>query len=233
MLATPPVPKLPPEWAGTRGWKLIRWALGPKYMVGQALLGVALACTLSRVCDLPRDRAALAGWLLQLAGLSTAVIGLWTLPRTFGKPTFGEELRGWLRQLPRLLRRKPPPVVLDVHSADVGTFATTVELTEGAPPPATMEDRVARLERDHERLEQRVRTHQARTGERISDVEQAVHRTSTALQSRLQELDARQVEVSVGGFHLQLVGLVWFFVGVTWGTLPEQSARMLGFLFGR
>lgn len=169
------------------------------------------------------------GALLEIAGLLRAAVSLERkVAEAHGEPRLavrvGRRLRlpvvrAW-RWLKEKFKKKPRSQTIGAPGARVEAeaFAPAVSQSPGEEP--TLEDRVEWLEHQVSRLRRRI-------GEVHTDAQQRADRLEKRLRrvrSDLREADQEQKEllkrVTVGGFEWEVLGLVWFLLGVvvaTWG----------------
>ena len=96
-----------------------------------------------------------------------------------------------------------------------------------AGPNSTLERRVQILEEELERVRDHMAAEHHDLVVKIDKIEASV---ATERNERTQGQDALQrkvADLAVGGLHLELVGLVWLFVGVALSTLPERIVTII------
>ena len=109
-----------------------------------------------------------------------------------------------------------------------------IETTLGSPQfsaslgaDATVEERLDALEEKYEQLNQQLaearrelKSEARRLDEAVNDERRARDEADAAIQEQLESF-------SVGGLHLESMGLVWLLVGITLTTLPGEIASLL------
>lgn len=169
------------------------------------------------------------GALLEIAGLLRAAVSLERkVAEAHGEPRLAVRvgrrlrrpfLRAW-RWLKEWFRTEPEPQTVGVGTAKAEATAGSVGVSKSPREEPTLEDRVEWLEHQVSRLRRRI-------GEVHTDAQQRADRLEKRLRrvrSDLREADQKQKEllkrVTVGGFEWEVLGLVWFLLGVvvaTWG----------------
>ena len=185
------------------------------------LVAIALLATLTICLILPSERTVrLSGMVLQLMGIATVIIGIEKTRASFGHDPV---LVKWYWAVRRSLSWRKP-VIVSVTGVAAGASSahavagTSVDSTESQ----TLEDRVARLETQHQKLQATVTQYGRRFDAEVSRLDRAV---DLERQARLQEDEAllqRFEETSTGGFRLTFGGTVLLTVGAILGTAAPE-----------
>jgi hypothetical protein len=184
------------------------------------LLGVWMAGDLT-------DALRYAGTILQVFGLFLVAIGISELRKDFGLPPLGDTVRKWGR-LAKAIFVKPAPITVELSgvsaSADMGGSAgMRFKLAPGTP----LHKRVTLLEQQIEGLEAALDKAHNNLLREISNIRQA---TDVGLRARADEianLATKLQRVTVGGIHLELMGLIWLFVGTILAGFPNELGELL------
>jgi hypothetical protein len=172
----------------------------------------------------PGDWAAWAGTGFQVAGLWTVYRGIVRLRKDFNHES---------DVITHLLLLLHKGTTVPLHGSAVATDGRLAgdmvveDVTKGAPATP-----VEKLERRIQSLENEVEHH----GRKLAGVKADVERLDTALSGeRAQRATLEQMvhKLATGGLNLQTLGLIWLFIGVVLGTLPESAIALLWqFLLG-
>ncbi|MEP7097825.1 MAG: hypothetical protein ABI748_09205 [Dokdonella sp.] len=171
----------------------------------------------------PATTVRLAGTVLQLVGLVPVWVGLSNLRRKFGRPSSGEGRLNVWRLLKVSFVRLPTVTAVAAGSIRVrGTASAMMHST--LPSSAPLHERLRFAEQHIEQLRTQQGQIQAELQKQSRDLrgqieaerrnrEEAVGRTSQQLE-----------EVAVGGFAVELMGLVWLAIGATATSIPGEIA---------
>jgi hypothetical protein len=166
-----------------------------------------------------------AGFFLQALGLVAVAFGLEETRKLFGRPSTWEWLSRWWRRRPSY---HPKSVTIRAGGASASMGASVATITAGHRPGASLEERVAALERDFERLQEQV----TKAEQQLRDELQKLH---TQERQEREEADKQLKklleELSVGGLHLEIRGLIWLFFGIAFATVPGELAWLVQALF--
>jgi hypothetical protein len=170
------------------------------------------------------SRIRVAGLCLQLMGLATVAYGLRDTRKLFNQPSFLALAREWLRRFPtfrRAVRIVTGTGHIQLSGASVSGFGTV-----SPSPTATLEERVAALEKNlsqanflihqtQERIEEETRKQNAALASERGDREAGDENTRKLLQ-----------EATAGGLYLEATGVLWLFIGITLSTASIEIARL-------
>jgi hypothetical protein len=166
------------------------------------------------------------GLVLQLLGIATVIVGIEQTRRLFNHPSFLSVAAAWLKQFPPLKRNI---VIGGVAAGEINLDGMKARgyATSNPPPNASVDDRLASLERNVRHL-----------NKRIDDAFQEIDKTESAhtkaLEKEKQERRAEdskiasKLEISgTGGLHVSAIGAIWLIIGVILGTGSVEIAKWL------
>lgn len=170
------------------------------------------------------SRVRISGMCFELLGLITVVVGLYYTRKLFGRPGFLIIVRDWLKRFPRFK--------IDTHiykgsgGIKFGGAAVTALGTVSVSPSASLEKRVAVLEKGLENANRLINAIQQKVVEEArnhsSDLESERRERETGDESNQKLLQ----EVAVGGLYLEVTGVFWLLFGIF---LATASNEIVGF----
>jgi hypothetical protein len=168
----------------------------------------------------------ISGMSLQLVGVILAGVGLWDTRRAFeDQPTTWEGIKRWWMGRPRFT---PQHQVLAASSIAAGDAIMSARASVTAAPNASLEHRVAVLERGHAALFDEVGKLSEETRQKIGELSNAM----TTERSERQEADKgvrEQLKKAVAeGLPLGLVGAAFFFIGIIGASASSEMASWIG-----
>jgi hypothetical protein len=167
-----------------------------------------------------------SGMALQLVGVLLVGVGLIDTRRAFeDQPTTWQGIKQWWAGRPRL---NPNNVALEARGMVIGASFGSARARMSAGPNASVEHRLATLEREHAELFDEIGKIHAEIKQRISDLSNAL----AVERSNREEVDKSirdQLRKAIaGGLPLGRVGAICFFVGIIGGSLSPEIASWLG-----
>lgn len=171
------------------------------------------------------DQLRVTGWLLQVLGLSTVALGLKKTREIFGVPPATAQFVEGLRRFPEVLERRKPITVMG-SSATAKMTAGTGYATVDPRPDASVEERLEVLEKKYKQLNQQLIDAQSELkfeARRLDGVIEEERNVRNEADAEIRE----QLEMfSVGGLHLETMGLIWLLAGITCAALPGELAAL-------
>jgi hypothetical protein len=164
------------------------------------------------------------GFGLQVLGICTILVNIQGTRTLFGKPSFGEAARAWLKSFPSV--GQGARVTLEVASCAHVQIADKLVCRHQAGPDAGIEDRLRVLQSNFEILD-------LRTLQIQEQMSQASLGSAKALaderQERERQVDAltRQVDLAeTGGLHVSVIGVVWLAIGLFLSTASQELSKL-------
>ena len=188
-----------------------------------AIPGVFLICWAVIPSWEPRIR--ITGMVLELMGLATVALGLRGTRSLFGRPSLLGVGRDWLKRFPRF-RSEVRSVAVTANfplEFDIGSAFGTV----GPAPTATIEERVAILEKNVNQIHLLIHETQ-----RKLDQEAQVRQSALESEQREREVgDSKNKqlleEAAAGGLYLETTGVFWLAFGIILATASNEFAKLL------
>jgi len=171
----------------------------------------------------PRIR--ITGLLLQLMGIATVAFGLRETRKLFRRPSLADIVRKWLKRFPKFTVETR--VIVGTGKLTVGGAAATAFGTVSPLPTASLEEKVAALEKGLAQCNMVIHETQRRLEEEACNRSSAIEserRERGAGDDRTQKLIE---EAAAGGLHLEATGVFWLSVGVILATASNEIARLL------
>jgi hypothetical protein len=165
------------------------------------------------------------GLFLQLLGIGTVITGIEQTRRLFDHPSLLSIAMSWLREFPPYKRN----VVLGAAAGILGMAGAKARgyVTSNPPPNASIEERVASLERNVGHLNKRI-------DEAFDELDKTQSEQTGALEKEKQERAAEDTRIAskletsgTGGLHISAIGALWLLIGVTLGTGSVEIAKWL------
>ena len=232
--AVPGSPERPLSYSGRfLGGVLLAWALGAVLAyIGFRLGGEPFAL-------LSEATLRSAGGILQVFGIWSVAEGIGAIRRALGLPSVRaaiyadakERVGRAIRAVSRLMgrRRNVRVSVHDVASAGgLGSVTGRGYGTVGGD--ASVEDRVKILEALVGNLQTEVGTLTGQVRQEVEDRKSADEAERQERTGADQELRSLLENVTAGGVFLELVGVLWLFLGVILTTWPQGIATIAGIL---
>jgi hypothetical protein len=192
-----------------------------------ALMAVAVVLVLGVLAPSCLERyIRLSGMGLQLVGVILLGVGLRDTRRAFeDQPTTWQGIKQWWVGRPRF---GPRHVTLEAGAAAIGIGGMTARARVSPGPNASLEHRVALLEREYSSLFDEVGKLNEETKQKIGELSKAL----SAERSERQEADKsikEQLKKAVAeGIPLGLVGVICFFVGIISTSASPEIASLPG-----
>lgn len=157
-------------------------------------------------------RVHLIGILFQLLGVSTVSWGLYETRKIFRRPSLIDQAYKWIKRFPKFY---PGPVFLSSSDTFSLRDIATLSVSEREPPGETqsVEERIFWLEREYTRMQTRFQGIE----KQIIDHTQSLMTITEILGKKIVEGDQQNLqrleEVSIGGIHLEIFGVICLFLG--------------------
>jgi hypothetical protein len=167
----------------------------------------------------------LTGLALQLLGILTVAWGIFKTWQFFelGDPLV--PVKEWLKRFPLRKRTSIAAVGAAVERGDAA-FMRGYSLAS-APEGASVEERMASLEKNISLIHERITSTQNDLDSNIRALRDEVKGTNEALVREAHSLKDRVASLGTGSLHISAIGAVWLFVGSILGTASQE---LLGWL---
>lgn len=196
----------------TRKRKISQWGLA----LGVPAIVLWLAVELT---SRPEAAGRYAGAILELFGFAALAYGLHeTVAQVTNRPGLRERVVGWLRKLMFWRRREGHAATgaVSISGSGRGTSSGSAGVSLDAP----LERRVEHLERAVEAIRDRIEEVRQEGREGRRELKEEIGNVRTELgdvEEQLEDMVRRQV---VSSLHWEATGLLWFTLGVIFGTWP-------------
>ena len=168
-----------------------------------------------------------AGLIFQLMGISTVAIGIRNTRKLFGKPGYPELAKGFMQRFINIFKRKSVTLSVEPLTGIVTMSGGLVSaVVKNANP--SLEERISALEEKLEIAEKSISDTQNKLKEEVRRLEEAGRSEQTERQRSDRELQRKLEDFSVGGLHLESMGLFWLIFGIVLGTIPGEIAAFWG-----
>ena len=174
------------------------------------------------------DQLRIGGWWLQVLGVSMVAIGLKQTRDLFDVPSVKEQALNWLKRFPKVFARRE--IIKGTISIEGAPGKMKAYGTVEPKPDASIEERLNALEEKYKQLNQKliaarneIEVEAQRLDENLEEERRTRDEADAAIREQLESF-------SVGGLHLESVGLIWLLVGITLGTLSGEVVDLLRLL---
>ena len=216
-----------------RSRRIASWLLRDPWPVWLALIPPVVAILAGWYLPFePELRVRVAGFAVTLAGVGLVVKGIQEKRALFGRPSFGSRIKSWVSRLPAVFG-KPRAVVAKASISAGGAVAMgEAYVTTSASADAPVEQRLAVLEENLKRANDRISRLGERLNTEVNRLTAAISTETSARQAGDREVRERIEELSVGGLDLEAAGVVWVLAGTTYSTFPAELAALVGRILG-
>lgn len=167
----------------------------------------------------PEEQAAVVGALLQLCGILTVAWGLHESRKLFNRESLLSRLRGAFRRP----RQYEVSLEAGVYAHDGVDASTRVR----SPEVATVEERLAALERRVDEAEAAIRQAEDRAREGEAELRKALSKEASDRAREDQEIREHIETAVIGGLRVEQAGLIWLLFGVVFASFPSWAAGLL------
>jgi hypothetical protein len=126
----------------------------------------------------------------------------------------------WFRQLATAFTA-PKPTSVSVSFAGIATMAGDLRVDLVPRPGATLAERVSILEEKLKHLRDELDTKIQGVRREVDTVKKSVERESQERRVGDEKMAREIEEVAIGGLHLEVVGLIWLFLGIMASGIPD------------
>ena len=144
------------------------------------------------------------------------------------RPSLKDKVSDWFKRLAAAFT-SPKSRTIEVSTRDsvlVGT-AAEVDLARGVGLGASLGNRVLALEENVNRLRDKLDTKVQEVRGELATAKESIQRESADRQAAHKEITHTIEEVGIGGLHLEMVGLVWLFLGILGTGIPDGIVALL------
>jgi hypothetical protein len=181
-----------------------------------AVVLIAIAATLLHLRS--EQSVRIAGLLLQLLGIAAAAIGIRDTRRMFGKPTFFELLRRWIKSFPRLAPRTITGVGIGSTSISGDARATIWRNATGH----SLEERLSATEANVKELYDRLNLTENEFHQHVRSAKRSLQEETAAREEQDRLLHVKVESASTDGLSLAAVGVLWLVFGTILSTVPNE-----------
>lgn len=171
----------------------------------------------------PRIR--IAGMIMELFGLGTVAFGVRETRVRFKKSSLLETTRQWLKSFPKF--KIETRIVLGTATLKLGGGTLSAFGTVSPSPTATLEERVALLERSLNQANEMIHQIQQK-------IEEETRKRDTALDAERRDREVgdeknqqRLKEAVAEGLYIETTGVVWLFLGIILSTASNEITSCL------
>ena len=166
-----------------------------------------------------------AGYVLQLAGMIFAIIGLLSIRKHFGQTLLRKLLWNWLKRFPKWKRS----TVVGAGAVNVALAGVKARAEVGSPDvlDQSLEKRIADIVRNLETI----RNEQCEHAKSIEELKNSheEHKTKDEEQTKKmkKEIQSDSELLHTSDLMASLAGLVWLTVGITMSTMAPELSKWL------
>jgi len=163
--------------------------------------------------------------VLQLLGVATVAWGISETRALFGRPSLSHRIIVWLNRFP--LWRRNIVIELQGIAATASVGRASAHVVHSAAIDATIEARVAALEKNIASVHDRIGEIHRETREELQNLVVAVSREERGRLAEDEQLRRTLEAASTGGIHISAIGALWIFVGLILSTAAPEIAALL------
>ena len=166
------------------------------------------------------DSIRIAGYLLQIAGMILAIIGLLNIRKHFGLEPLWQVLVDWLKRFPKW--RRDLGIVAEKGEVDLVGFNSHFDAWAPDMPEQPIEKRIEEIVNNLEQLRAGQREHHSLLVTMRSNLEK--HKIIVAEENEKTKMEIQEdlETLHTGGIITALAGLVWLTVGISMSTMDEE-----------
>jgi len=195
--------------------------------IGVLLFAFIVGFTAHRLLSVTlTDAVRYSGTVLQILGLSTVALGLRQMRRMFDRPSVGAAILRWLRRFAAAFTG-PKSISAQASLVGVATMTGELRVIRGVGPGATLDQRVSILEENLKLLRDELDTRLQGVRQELGTVKESIERERQERRVADEKTARKIEEVAIGGLHLEVVGLIWLFLGVMAASIPDVIAACL------
>lgn len=198
------------------------WEARQIWIAAFAIPCVLLLCWIALPNWEPRIRY--TGMLLELMGLATVALGIRETRSLFSRPSLLQVARAWFSRFPGF--RQDVKVIVGSGGISMGGASVSAFGSSGPAPTATLEERVAILEKSvnqaHLLIHEANRKIAQETQQRQSEIEVVKRELEDGDSKNKQLLEA----AAAGGLYLETTGVFWLAFGITLATASNEIAKI-------
>ena len=206
------------RWKRSRNWlKALRaWLSEASYILTAVLIAFVIIWFLSS----SETTIRWAGMILQLLGIGTVILGIEETRRLFGRPNTIASSWHWLKRFPPFGGRT---ITASIHATRSGRSASgRGYMPAKIDPNASIESRVEILEKNIERLHERISTTESEMDSRFRTQKQELEAEKNSRESEDRKVLAKLEATELGGVHISAMGAIWLFFGVILSSIPKE-----------
>lgn len=209
------------SWRLADRWRNTRPVLGDAVQATSVVVaGIVGACVIGYAW--PRQNAstaiAIAGVVLQWAGLAVVAVGIAKIRRHFDRPSL-------FRRFWEALQR-PRDVTVQLSGVIAVSASGTLTAVHTRANPTTQE-RVTALEAALSQLRSDLNAQMQTINTSVEAVKQDVQREAATRASAITAVRSQFADVAAGGLRLEIIGLWWLVVAALLSSVPNELAALL------
>lgn len=167
----------------------------------------------------------ITGLVLQVLGLGTVAWGIHETRALFGRPGILTLSREWIRRFPVYGGRRATASV-NIELPGI-TMRGRGYISANAGPDATIETRVAAVEKNVKYINERIDQTQTEMDQKFRAQAEALEQEQQTRAKENQEILAKIEATETGGLHISAMGALWLFEGITLSTAAPELAKCL------
>ena len=213
-------------------WRRLAAVLKEAWPTWLALAGVLVTFNLGCLVSSGLANAVrYAGTTLQILGLGTVACGLEKTRSLFNRPSIRASIGGWFRRFAAVFKA-PKSISAQGGLEAVAKVRAEGQVVRGVRPGSPLDERVKALEENLNQLRDELDKKAQEVNRELGGLKKDLQQESQERQAADKGVTRQIEEVAIGGIHLEIVGLVWLFLGVLGASLPEEIARLLRVIQG-
>jgi len=169
------------------------------------------------------DIIRVSGTMLQLLGMSTIIWDLNQKKKLFREKGIPGDIGKWVKRIAKVVVGSPHRIVGSANQTLPSLMKTTPKT--GRPlQGSTLEEQVQDLHNKHEEMRNEIYILENKLNDKID--------RSVAKESEKRDMGINQIhqylsDATIGGFHIEIIGVIFLSLGVVCGTIPERIFALL------
>lgn len=207
--------------------RLADWLWQGGHIFSGPLIGIGLPLVAARL--FPTEFGfRLVGFSLQVLGVWIVWVGIRGTREQFEVPGWRDQVKAWTASFPRLRERVISASITLSGSADIASGRAYG--WHGTAPGATLDERVAAIEKNLRNVRDEFSAHQKEADDRARAHDDEMKRERAERKAADKEIQDKIKETETGGLHLNWSGVWWLLSGTICSTFPEGLAQFVAWV---
>lgn len=177
------------------------------------------------ISDNWEQRFRVSGMILELMGLITVVVGLVETNKLFSKAGIIIGIKNWFMNFPSF--KKNATVHAGTANLKVSSPSCSADVTVSLPQSIPIDEKIALIEKELNKLNKSQSELGLKINEKAKESTDAIKREAKEREDSLQKIKDLIRDVTVGGIHIEAIGVWWIFWGIILATVSEELVCLI------